>query len=133
MGAKVLLVMQDEILAKAYRIVLSREGFEVEHARTGQDGLAKARRWVPEIMLLDLVLPGAHGLDVLKLLRDVPWLLPVHVVLLLEHTWAPEVLNECLIWGAGSYLRKDRCSLPELVAHLKTVLQTRKAPAVQSP
>ena len=120
--AKLLVITHDDVLAAAYTARLRREGCEVERCRTGDEGLSKARRWTPDLILLDLLLPGLHGLDVIKWLREVPWLVKVHVVLLVERTIAPEVLDECLLWGAGSYLQKDACSVSELVAHVQGVL-----------
>jgi DNA-binding response OmpR family regulator len=133
MSAKLLLVSSDEILAKACRVRFAREGFEVEHSNSGHEGLAKARRWIPDIILLDLVLPGMHGLDVLKWLRDVPWLLKVPVVLLIERALAADILNECLLWGADSYLHKESVSLHEIVQHVQTVLQRATADASPAP
>ena len=92
--AKLLLITADELLAKAYRARLMREGFEVVHCASGQEGLVRAHQWSPDCILLDLMLPGRHGLDVLKSLRDVPWVLKAHVVLLIDHTLTPEVLDE---------------------------------------
>ena len=126
--AKLLLITPDELLAKAYGARLLREGFEVEHDATGHQGLARSRRWIPDLILLDLILPGMHGLDVLKWFRDVPWLVQVHVVLLIEGTLEHDVLNECLLWGAESYLLKDACSLHEMVAHVHRTLQSTVAP-----
>ena len=121
--AKILLITHDGLLAKAYRARLARAGFEVEWSATGHEGLAKARRWMPDLILLDVTLPGMHGLDVLKWLRDVPWLVTVHVVLLIERTLAREVLDQCLLWGAGSSFQKDTGSLDELLAHLQQIPQ----------
>ena len=73
-------------------------------------------------MLLDVALPGLHGLDVLKSLRDVPWLSQTHVVLLAERALSPSVLQECRLWGAGSVLYKDACTIGEVVAHLQNIL-----------
>jgi len=119
--AKALLITHDHLLAGAYRARLARAGFEVECSRTGHEGLAKARRWTPDLILLDVTLPGMHGLDVLKWLRDVPWLVTIHVVLLIERTLAREILDQCLLWGAGSAFQKDTGSLDELIAHLQKI------------
>ena len=121
--ANVLLISHDEVLGKAYRARLAKEGLCLEQRSFAHEGLAKARQWTPDLILLDLMLPGMHGLDVLKALRDVPWLVKVPVVLLIERTAIRETIEECLVWGAGSCLYKDRASLEELVAHLRTVLQ----------
>ena len=126
---KLLLVTHDRLLGHAYSARLRRSGFEVQLELTGDAGLFRARRWVPDLILLDVLLPGMHGLDVVKWLREVPWLVKVPVVLLVERVLAREVLDECLLWGAGSYLEKDRCSLEELVAHLRAVLQQERMSA----
>ena len=128
MAKKLLLITHDELLAAAYRARLTKAGFDVERCRIAHEGLTKARRWTPDLILLDLTLPGMHGLDVLKWLRDVPWLVTVHVVLLVERTLAREILDECLLWGAGSAVQKDTCSIEELVSHLQRVLSSA-APA----
>ena len=122
--AKLLLITHDEVLAKAYRAHLTNAGFDLEHATSGHAGLLKARQWIPDVIVLDLWLPGMHGLDVLKWLRDVPWLLTVHVVLLIERTLEREILQECLLWGADSYLEKDACSIDQVATHLQAVVQS---------
>jgi len=119
---RLLLITHDALLATAYRARLTNAGFDVEYFTNGSEGLAKARQWTPDLLLLDLVLPGMSGLEVLKCLRDVPWLAKVRVVLLIERTLQREILDECLLWGADSYVMKDCCSVTEAVAHLKTVL-----------
>jgi len=128
----ILLITHDELLAHAYRAHLTKAGFAVMWCRTGREGLARARQSTPDLMLLDAMLPGLHGLDVLKWLREIPRLVPVHVVLLIEQTLAREVLDECILWGAGSYLMKDRCSLEELVAHLRSIPKTATPPTLSA-
>ena len=122
MVPRVFVITHDQLLASAYRARLMREQFAVECRSTAHAGLARARQWKPQIILLDVTLPGLHGLDVLKSLRDVPWLSQTHVVLLIERTLSRSILEECLLWGAGSFLHKDVCTLGEVVAHLRAIL-----------
>lgn len=131
--ARVLLITYDRILAHAYRTRLTRSGFDVEHCRTAPEGLVKAEAWFPAIILLDLMLPGVHGLEALKLFRDMPSLVKVRVVLLIERTLSPELLDECLLWSGGTYLHKDVCSLKELVAHLHLIADVAPFPATTTP
>lgn len=128
--AKVFVLTHDPLLAAAYTMRLRRAGYEVEHRPTAQSGLVKARQWVPEVILLDLCLPGLHGLQVLKLLRDVPWLVKVPVLLLIERTTTRDILDECLLWGAEGFLAKDRCSLQQLIEAVHALLH---APAAAAP
>ncbi len=127
-----LLITHDDLLAHAYQAHLAKAGFTVTWSRTGREGLAHARQSTPDLMLLDAILPGLHGLDVLKWLREIPRLVPVHVVLLIERTLAREVLDECILWGAGSYLMKDCCSLEELVTHLRSIPKTATPPTLSA-
>ncbi len=122
MSAKVFLITHDSLLAKAYSARLRRTGFEVEYRSTGHEALARARQWTPDLIVLDLTLPGLHGLDVLKLLRDVPWLVKVPVVLLVERTLNPDTREECLLWGASRMLEKDSCSVEDMADQLKNLL-----------
>ena len=127
MVPRLLVITHDDILASAYRARLSREQFAVESRSTAHEGLVKARQWSPQILLLDVTLPGMNGLDVLKSMRDVPWLSQTHVVLLIERTLARSVIEDCLLWGAGSVFYKDTGSVSELTARLQTILQALDA------
>jgi len=118
---RLLLITADAVLACALGARLSKTGYQVEHCTTGRAGLARARQQAPELIVLDLMLPGINGLMVLKSLRDVPWLLKVPVVLLIERTLERETLKECLFWGAAGYLEKDVCPIQEMVSGLETI------------
>ena len=123
MSTKLLLVTSDLVLAKAYQARLTKEGFDVDACRTGHEGLVRARGQTPHVMLVDLALPGMTGLDVIKWLRDVPWLAQVPVVVLIERTVKREVLEECQLWGIAGVLEKDTCSLAEVVARAQACLR----------
>ena len=127
MVPRLLVITHDDILASAYRARLSREQFAVESRSTAHEGLVKARQWSPQMLLLDVTLPGMNGLDVLKSMRDVPWLSQTHVVLLIERTLARSVIEDCLLCGAGSVFYKDTGSVSELTARLQTILQALDA------
>lgn len=122
MAPRLLIVTHDAMLASAYQARFVKEKFDVDCRSTAHEGLARARQWTPQIILLDIALPGLHGLDVLKSMRDVPWLSKTHVVLLVEHTLQRSVIDDCLLWGASSVLSKDVCPIGEVVAHLRSIL-----------
>ena len=128
---KILLIMTDDLLARAYRAHLARQGWDVQHSAGARDGLATARQWKPDAIVIDLLLPGMHGIEVLKWLRDVPWLATVRVVLLVERTVLPETLREGHLWGADRHLFKDACA-PSDVADCLAQLVPPSASALSS-
>lgn len=79
-GARVLLVEDNSDLAEGLRYNLEREGYEVKVAADGPTGLEAGQRWRPDLILLDLMLPGMSGFDVLKGLRSSGSRMPVIIV-----------------------------------------------------
>ena len=69
---KILLVEDDETLAKVYKDRLELEGFLVEYANNGEGALEAAIRFEPELILLDVMMPRLNGFDVLDILRNTP-------------------------------------------------------------
>ena len=100
---KVLLVEDDEALARGLEFNLKREGFEVVRTRRGDTALGVLVRTRPDIVTLDVVLPGMDGLETLRRLKqrapDVP------VVMLSGHGQARNIV-EAMRLGASDFLRK---------------------------
>jgi len=71
-GHRVLLVEDDEKIAALTRKILERAGYEVRVARHGQEGLILAQEFAPELVLLDIMMPGMNGFDVAHALREDP-------------------------------------------------------------
>ncbi|HEX9780701.1 MAG TPA: response regulator [bacterium] len=128
MSPSVLLITHDALLAKAYAARLRRADMRVAHGATAYEGLAMARHDPPSLIMLDLTLPGLHGLDVLKWLRDVPWLSQVPVIVLAERAMRGDVLDECRFWGATHILRKDEAPMAGLVELARDVLAHAPVP-----
>ena len=66
---KVLLIEDDVRVRELYELVLKMDEYSVVTAETGEDGLAKAREEMPDLIFLDIRLPGMDGLEVLETLR----------------------------------------------------------------
>lgn len=79
-SARLLLVEDNADLAEGLRYNLEREGYEVRVEGDGPGGLAAAQRWRPDLVLLDLMLPGMTGFDVLQALRAGGSSVPVIIV-----------------------------------------------------
>ncbi|MDO5041273.1 MAG: response regulator, partial [Peptoniphilus sp.] len=67
---KILLVEDEEAIRKFVKINLERENYEIFEASTGEEGIEIARKNKPEIVVLDIMLPGIDGYEVCRVLRD---------------------------------------------------------------
>lgn len=72
MAGRVLLIEDEANIAEAIRFILSRDGCEVEVATDGRSGLARLAVALPDLLVLDLMLPGMSGLEILTSLRADP-------------------------------------------------------------
>jgi len=117
---RVLIVEDDVEIAQALQRSLRLEGYEVRLVGDGERALSDARSYVPDVVLLDLGLPGLDGLEVAKRLRsdgDVP-------ILMLTARDALESRVEGLDSGADDYLVKP-FERQELLARMRALLRRR--------
>ena len=115
---KILLVDDDVNISHLLRLYLEKGGFDVIEAARGDDGLAAFRREPPDLVLLDVMLPGMDGLDVLREIRKVSKV-PVIMLTAKDETF-DKVLG--LELGADDYITKP-FENKELVARVKAVLR----------
>ncbi len=124
--AERILVVEDEAkIADFLRRGLAYEGYRVEVAYDGQEGLDKARDNLPDLVILDIMLPGIDGLEVCRRLRegsDVP------IIMLTAKDTVPDRVAG-LDSGADDYLVKP-FALDELLARIRALLR-RRQPVVQ--
>lgn len=118
--SKALIIDDEQQMRRLLRMVLESRGYEVCEAAEGQLGLQEAAFHRPDVVLLDLGLPGMNGIEVLKRLRewsDVP-------VLILSVRDQEAIKVEALENGADDYVTKP-FGTAELLARL-TVIQRRR-------
>lgn len=72
MGAKILLVDDDRLVRQIVKNYLSEEGFEIRTAENGKDALQLAEIWEPDLVLLDVMMPGMTGFEVCRRMRQMP-------------------------------------------------------------
>jgi len=117
---KKILIIEDELdLIKGLKLNLSDEGFEVDSAVTGTDGLRKAVEKAPDLIILDIMLPEMDGLEVCRKLRQKNISTPV-IMLTAKGEEIDKVVG--LELGADDYITKP-FSLRELIARIKARLR----------
>src|SRR5689334_3883238 len=107
------------------RVALTGAGYEVDDAKTGEEGLAKFREFRPDLVLLDINMPGMGGLAACRAIRADSS--AAIVMLTVHNTEAAKV--EALDAGADDYVSKP-FSTPELLARIRAAL--RRVPAAQT-
>jgi DNA-binding response OmpR family regulator len=119
--SRILLVEDDRDLARGLRSNLEIEGHQVEVVHDGAIGLERARAWAPDLVVLDLMLPGLDGLRVLSELRRSDPATPV-LILTAKESEADKVRG--LRLGADDYVTKP-FGLMELIARVEALLRRR--------
>ena len=82
MGTRVLIAEDDPNIVESLTFVLSRAGFDVSAALDGEEALRRLHGDRPDLMILDLMLPGRNGFEVLKLVKSDPLLRAMPVIVL---------------------------------------------------
>lgn len=128
MSKKIVVVDDDALLRRSLAFNLERAGYQVQTAANAEDALGLVRRDRPDLVLLDIGLPGIDGLDALKQFREQ---LGLAVILLTARRREfDQVLG--LELGADDYVTKP-FDLDVLLARIKAVLRRMQPPAVSSP
>ena len=123
---RVLVVEDERKLAQVLSSALGAEHYEVTVARTGEDGSFRANTEVFDLVVLDLMLPGRNGLEILQTLRQRHIETPV-LILTARDGVDDRVLG--LDLGADDYLVKP-FALPELLARIRALLRRGRASEV---
>jgi two-component system, OmpR family, KDP operon response regulator KdpE len=127
-GAKILVVDDEPQIRRMMRATLTSSGHQVDEARTGEEALEKFREFQPDLVLLDLNMPGIGGLEACKSIRagsDVPI-----IILTVRNTEKEKV--EALDVGADDYVSKP-FGMQELLARIRAALRRAPSSAESGP
>lgn len=119
--AKILFIEDEEALQHALGDSLVGVGYKVFQATDGENGLAMAKRELPDLILLDLILPQKSGFEVLDALKgdittkNIP-------IIILTNLEGSEDVERALASGATTYLVKVNYNLEDILAKVKGVL-----------
>jgi len=102
---RVLIVDDEEFLRKMIVMGFERDGFTVFQADNGEDAVNVARQELPELVLLDLVMPRLLGFEVCQILRNDPQFLKTAVVIMSARSYKPDV-DKAAELGADAYVVK---------------------------
>jgi len=119
---KVLLVEDDDNLANVYTVRLEAEGFNVARVANGEDALAKALEFKPNLILLDIMMPKVSGFDVLDILRNTPDTASTKIIMLTALGQDTDKAK-AMQMGANDYLIKSQVVVADVVDKIKEHLE----------
>lgn len=120
MSKKILFVEDDEGFFSLFSAALSMRGYEIIHVSNGSLAVEKAKLEKPDLVLLDIILPGMSGLDILKELKESEETKNIKVVMLTNFGTDANV-NKAVELGSDDYLMKYNVvpsELPDKIAVL---------------
>src|SRR5215831_9889896 len=127
MSKRVLIVEDDTSVARVIRDNLRFEGFDVQEAIDGREAVVQVERFRPDLVLLDLMLPGLDGFEVCRRLNESPDRTPI-IIITARNQQADKVQG--LELGADDYVTKP-FSLDELLARVHAVLRRTQRQATE--
>ena len=118
---KILIIEDDSALRQAVSDKLSREGYNLIEAKDGQEGLTKAIADKPDLILLDILMPKMHSMEVLEKLREDQWGKEAKVILMTNLAEDNKVAK-ALKLGVKDYLIKGDWKLEDVLIKVREKL-----------
>jgi len=118
---RILLVEDDEGLAEVYVTRLDAEGFTIKRVPNGEDALAAALEFKPDLVLLDVMMPKVSGFDVLDILRNTPETTNLKIIMLTALSQESD-RERAKSLGVDDYLVKSQVVIADVVDRIKTHL-----------
>lgn len=122
----ILLIEDSQAARFMYRNILVREGFVVQEVESGEAGVEFMKKQPPDLVVLDLILPGMHGLEVLRWMRTNPSTQKTPV-LVLTNVRDTEQVQNTLTSGANYYAHKESVTDEQIIKIVYQLLGIEKS------
>jgi DNA-binding response OmpR family regulator len=116
--SRILLVEDDDSLASVYTTRLQAEGFDVRRVADGEEALASARAYKPDLVVLDVMMPKVSGFDVLDILRNTPETANLKVIMLTALSQESDQERAKKL-GADDYLVKSQVVISDVIDRIR--------------
>jgi len=125
MSKKILIIDDETLLVNMYKTALMVEGYEVDSAESGDEGLAKIKSVKPDLILLDIMLPRITGPEILDTIKADAELSKIPVIMLTNLTWTPDP-KTMLAKGALEVWLKANTRPKDLLKRVNNFFNQRK-------
>lgn len=123
MARKILLIEDNPYIKELYTEVLQNAGYEVDNAEDGISGVDKIQKGGYDLILLDMVMPKANGLGVIKAVSQNPPTTKNGPIILLTNLTKDAMVEQALSKGASSYIVKSDITPGQLIENVKKFLK----------
>lgn len=125
---KILIVEDDNFLANAYRVKLTKAGFEIKNAFDGYEALSLLQTYIPDLILLDIVMPKKDGFSTLEEIKKNETLKNIPVILA-SNLGQKEDMDRGMRLGALDFFVKTDFSLNNLIEKINKILDNAPPPS----
>lgn len=115
---RILFVEDDDALAGVYLVRLQAEGFDVKRVANGEEALAAATSFNPDLILLDVMMPKVSGFDVLDILRNTPETANIKIIMLTALSQDSD-RKRAESMGVDEYLVKSQVVITDVIDRIK--------------
>lgn len=115
---RILLVEDDDALASVYVVRLQAEGFDTKRVANGEDALAAAVSYRPDLVVLDVMMPKVSGFDVLDILRNTPETANLKIIMLTALSQDTDKKRAQAL-GVDDYLVKSQVVITDVIERIK--------------
>ena len=122
MAKTILIIEDDQFLRELIVRKIINEGFSALEAESGEQGIEKTKKEKPDLILLDLILPGIGGFEVLKKIKEDKNSSSIPIIIL-SNLAEPEEMEKGLKMGAVDFLIKAHLTPREIIDKIKSVLK----------
>ena len=119
--AKVLIVEDDSLIVKIYTTRLQAEGFEVQSAQDGLEGVTKMREFVPDVVLLDVMMPKLDGFGLVTEIKKDPKLQTIPIIMY-SNMNNEEEIQRAKSLGVVEFLIKANLTPNQVIEKIKQYL-----------
>lgn len=118
---RIAIIEDDATISQMYRMKFESDGFDVQLAGDGERGVALVKDFKPDLILLDLKMPGINGVEALKIIRKSDWGKDIPVIVL-TNLGEEEASGEVRSLGIHSYIVKANLTPRQVVSRVKDAL-----------
>lgn len=119
--SKILIIEDDQYISKMYQLKLSLDGFDVQLAENGRLGIEKAKNFLPDIILTDILMPEVDGFEVIRVLKEDENLKHIPI-LIMSNLGQEDHIQKGLKLGALGYIVKSQITPSHVVEKIKEIL-----------